>query len=134
MQPERETFLGLADRAETAAGPNYALECAIWDCIYPGERLARFEKLTAQGQPYHGRLGPADIDGYIQPLRAFTASLDAALTLVPEDTFWSITMQGERRGGFSVCCQSSGPLKWHVGATPALAMTVAALRARAAGA
>ena len=28
----------LIARIEAATGPNYALECEIWDAIYPGER------------------------------------------------------------------------------------------------
>lgn len=39
----------------------------------------------------------------------YTSSLDAAMTLVPEGAFWSITMRGERRGGFHACCQLEGP-------------------------
>ena len=75
----------LIERIEGAEGPSYALDCAIWDAIYPGERQARFDKLTAKGQPYHLRLGPADMDGYVKPLRSFTASLDAAMTLARHD-------------------------------------------------
>ena len=73
----------LIERVEAATGPSYELDCAIWDAVYPGERQARFDALTAKGQPYHRRLGPADMDGYVKPLRSFTTSLDAAMTLVP---------------------------------------------------
>lgn len=60
---------------------------------------------------------------------SFTASLDAATTLVPSEAFWSITMSADRR--FHACCQRTGPLDWREAATPALALTAAALRARA---
>ncbi|GAA4825640.1 hypothetical protein GCM10023232_24490 [Sphingosinicella ginsenosidimutans] len=76
-----QQWLDLAERIEAATGANYQLDCDIWDALYPGERDARFVKVNAS---YGGRLGPADRDGYVQPLRAVTASLDAALTLVPE--------------------------------------------------
>lgn len=77
-----DKLLALADRCEAATGPNYGLDCEIWDAIYPGDRDERFSKLL-EG-PYKGRLGPADKDGYIKPLRSFTASLDAAMTLVDD--------------------------------------------------
>jgi hypothetical protein len=62
----------------------------------------------------------------------FTASIDAALTLVPEGAFWSITMRGVKRGGFHACCalRDHNGLEWHEGTTPAIALCIAALKAR----
>lgn len=138
----KQDILALADRVEKAEGPSYALDCAIWDAIYPGERVARFEKLTAKGQPYHKRLGPADLDGYVQPLRAFTASLDAAMTLVPENHAVDLTMWGAMWGGKHrarvLPLHKDGERWLHHGSdphfcvnasTPALALTAASLRA-----
>jgi hypothetical protein len=125
----------LIARIEAAQGPSYELDCAIWDLIYPNERQARFDKLTAKGEPYHGRLGPADLDGYVKPLRSFTGSLDGALTLVPER--WQL-----RQMHFNGPCADDR--KWHLnlhggkvgqdifvgrGKTTALAFCAAALRA-----
>lgn len=59
------------------------------------------------------------------------AWLDAALTLVPDGAFWSITMRGENRGGFHACCQLQGDLDWREAATAPLAICAASLRARA---
>ena len=130
----------LIARIEAASGAQYVLDCAIWDAIYPGERAERFAKLTAPGKPYHGRLGPADVDGYVQPLRAFTASIDAALTLVPDGyavdmtigRYWPnrarvlhVYQDGDRwfhRGSDPAICANA--------ATPALALCAAALKAR----
>lgn len=119
----------LVERLSVASGPEYMLDCAIWDLIYPGERDERFAKLTAKGEPYHGRLGPADKDGYIKPLRAFTASVDAALTLLDlwdEHPEWQITRRyctgfhaSIGTGGETVGCE-----------TPALALCIAALKAK----
>lgn len=128
-------LIALAEQCERAEGPSYALDCAIWDAIYPGERQARFDKLTAKGQPYHKRLGPADFDGYVQPLRSFTASLDAAMTLVPATYFW--TLGGNVHHGYwiaSINTVNSEGEPWCVAcgntaATPALALTSASLRA-----
>ena len=133
----------LITRLESADGPSYALDCEIWDQIYPGERQARFDKLTAKGQPYHMRLGPADIDGYVQPLRSFTASIDAALTLVPEGWNW---MAGNRNQPIARAYVENSQMafvglggmkrnpdrQWFecVASTPALALAAAALKAR----
>jgi len=127
----------LSERVMSLSGPSYEMDCLIWDAIYPGERLARFEKLTANGAAYHMRLGPADMDGYVKPLRAFTASIDAAMTLVPKG--WCVWQMGE--------VPDNSPINWHVtlwqdgainpgdcsqAATPALALCAAALLAREA--
>ena len=61
----------------------------------------------------------------------YTASIDAALTLVPADHFWCITMRGCKRGGFDACCLPVGTqMEWHAGTTPAIALCIAALKAR----
>ena len=127
----------LIERIEAASGAEYALDCAIWDLLYPNERLARFDSLTAKGQPYHGRLGPADMDGYVRPFRAFTASVDAALTLVPDG--WSLGL-GDLRGYNPIVWRahlrdhnnpSASTRAWVEGNAPtaALALCAAALRA-----
>ncbi|WP_257540964.1 hypothetical protein [Sphingobium sp. CFD-1] len=129
-----EDLLRLAERVGQEQGPSYELDCAIWDAVYPGERQARFDKLTAKGQPYHGRLGPADMDGYVRPLRAFTASMDAAMTLVPE--WFCVSAMGEVPDDLDwYCClwgehESDGEPERRAKTLP-LAITSAALRARA---
>ena len=125
--PSTIGLLELAERCEKATGPDYALECEIWDAIYPGERDGRFRKLTEEG-PYKGRLGPAERDGYVKPLRAFTASLDAALTLVPEGFDWII---GRTNSGLTIHAEvgGQGGEFQRFANTPALALCAAALRA-----
>lgn len=61
----------------------------------------------------------------------FTSSLDAAMTLKPDDHYWSLVMKGDETGGFTACCQREGQMVWHDAATPALALCAAFLRARA---
>ncbi|ODU36610.1 hypothetical protein [Sphingopyxis sp. SCN 67-31] len=124
----------LIERVEAATGPSYELDCAIWDAVYPGERQARFDALTAKGQPYHRRLGPADMDGYVKPLRSFTTSLDAAMTLVPDDCIWLRLGPGT----MTVSRPDPNEKRWAkhfeaTAATPALALVAAALRSRAQG-
>jgi hypothetical protein len=128
---DKTDLLELAERAEKATGPDYAIDCAIWDAIYPGERQERFEKLTAKGQPYHGRLGPADVDGYVKPLRAFTASIDAAMTLAPDGWTWVLFATGGAVLDRVIPSDGENKIRTLSCATPALALCSAALKARA---
>ncbi|WP_324807256.1 hypothetical protein SH584_11585 [Sphingomonas sp. LY29] len=100
-------LLSLARRCEEAAGPEYALERDI-----------------------HAALGPAQ---RAIPLN-YSASIDAAMMLVPEGCDWALEIWGRPRGIYT----SNKPSAWVEGAerafaaTPALAFCAAALRARAA--
>jgi len=61
----------------------------------------------------------------------FTESLDAAVSLVPEGCFWALTMKGVHWPGFDACCEyEDGRMRWYRGATPAIALCIAALKAR----
>lgn len=101
----------ISERIAAATGPNYALEVEIADAVW----LAQW-----------GRKRPKDI----KPA-ACTASVDAAMTLIPADHYWAIVMISVTRGGFSACCQAKGTaMNWTNAATPALALTAAALKAR----
>ena len=133
-------LLKLAERCEAATGPEYVIDSAIWDAIYPGERDARFAKMNEKG-PYAGRLGPADLDGYAPPLRAFTASLDAAMTLVPWEKldargFYFVLDRDYQSGRWIARFDQAGDECGHgetyiaEGNTAALALCAAALRAR----
>lgn len=108
-------LLKLAERAEQATGADRDIDIEI-------------------GR-YMAKIGTFSCWGCDDPLR-FTASLDAALTLVPEGAFHGFVMNGDG-DGFDACCQFAGPdeeapeLLWHHAATPALALTAAALRALA---
>ena len=126
---QREAMLDLAARAEAASGADRELDAAI----APLQGL----RIVDEGHPI-GRMCYDDI-GCAHLLPRFTASLDAAMTLVPEGP----SATGER---FSVeHWDASGVHASHVrasawvsgaprvyAATPALALTAAALRARAA--
>lgn len=94
----------LADRVEKATGPDRGLDVDI----------------------EHARGWP-DAQ-WTSDARRYTASLDAAVTLVPRGWTWRVgnLVSG---GGFAFLGTS---LKEHVAATPALALTAAALRALAA--
>ncbi len=113
------TLLELADRCEAATGPDHNLDAMI-----------------------HARDGIEGI-GYSSAAPAYTASLNAAMTLVPEGMNW---MAGNRNQPLARAYVENGELhflggqaknpalRWHecVAATPALALCAAALRALAA--
>ena len=100
MAGERERLLALAERCETASGPDRDLEIAIW-------RLVERPDAAESKVP-------------LPWLANYTASLDAALTLVPEECGWMV-----------MGCAAKVGRQPSRGATPALALASAALRARA---
>ncbi|WP_226998724.1 hypothetical protein [Tardibacter chloracetimidivorans] len=102
------TLLDLAAKVEAAEGPSFALDCEISKAV-----------------------GSA-----AWPPRAYTASIDAAMMLVPEGFTVRLAIYPD---GENVCILNDRP--WEdeqegyvfvtsVAATPALALTAAALRAR----
>lgn len=106
-----ETLLDLAARVEAASVPDRELDRAIELAVFP-DRLSP----------------PVELE-----LLAYTSSLDAAMTLVPEGWVWSInTFAG---GKASACLMNERdeivrPAEQYI-ASPALALTAACLRARA---
>ena len=65
------------------------------------------------------------------PPPRYLTSIDAAASLVPEGHYWALVMQGAGKTFEAFCAGGNVPMKWHRAATPALALTAAALRARA---
>lgn len=119
----RKTLLALASRCEAATGPDRELDEAIATAIYPGIRRVADRWCL---HDVHVR-----IEGY-------TASLDAAMTLVPEgwyldlhdwrwtdDPRWIASLQGITKGERWAGASGCGP-------APAVALCAASLRARAA--
>lgn len=95
--------MSLIERLEAASGAAFALDAAI-----------------------------ARASGYASwPPRAYTASLDAALTLVPEGHKWVLHSDG--CAGVKLCDMGDDddlPTGEDWAATPALALCIAALKAR----
>jgi hypothetical protein len=93
------TLLALAERCEQAAGPDAGLDLAIWNAL-------------------------SEMPGFKHPSPIWrfdvTASLDAAVTTVPEGCGWMVMSSAAKVGVWP-----------SHGATPALALCAAALRARA---
>lgn len=106
---DKAELIALAERCEQADGPNFELEREIADAVW---------------QAKWGKRRPKDI----RP-QACTASLDAAMTLVPEGATFSVTKRVTGEG-----CHADIDLDHFANAaTPALALTAAALRAIAGG-
>mgnify|MGYP003532425894 FL=1 len=108
MAGERERLLALALRCEKAEGPDRELDAAIM-------RLFANSVESDDGDWWYG-----PHDEMPRKVPAFTASLDAALTLVPEECGWMV-----------MGCAAKVGRQPSRGATPALALASAALRARA---
>jgi len=128
-------LLELAKRCEQASGPERELDGAIW-CAVNG-----YDFLGWDGAGVMWRKRGHDRSHYpADRVRIFTASLDAALTLVPEGWPWSL--DATQRPPYRECGRADifapgGGLKPTdvmdvYAATPALAICAAALRARAA--
>lgn len=145
MASEAE-LLALAERCEKASGPNEELNAAIRCAVFaPTGAFVKQSPINAAWciyeVGYNGRERSWEPRGLsqLQRLGDFTASLDAAITLVPDNA----DSAGERYR--LEAYNSPGVLEEHVrasawvagaprcyAATAALALTAAALRARAA--
>jgi hypothetical protein len=146
--------LELAERCEQAAGPDRELDMLI-DCalkgikiIYPTEghpmTPGRGGRIEAAGTfELLGWIDPGEINRNFSPFGGedryppVTASLDAAMTLVPEGLIWAVTNCGaedrlipDMSVASAVVGKADDPSKPSVAATPALALCAAALRAR----
>lgn len=123
---DRDTLLALAERVEGLSNPNRDIDRELAPLV--------FIRVVDEGHP----LGTCYYDehhhGVLLP--AFTASLDAAKTLVPKG--WHVGMLTECDEDDSPSCcltQNEEPCRDAVGrgADMALSLVAAALRARAGG-
>lgn len=114
----------LSARVEALEGPRYSVECEIYKAVAPDEYHRRLEVLM--NGPMKGRIGPADFDGYIKPPN-YTASLDAAISLVPVP-YWML--RNEDGGPVATIMDETGAEFEVKAATPAIALCAAALKAR----
>lgn len=136
----------LADRCEAATGPDRELDFYIWAALNgvteitnPAEghpmtpgRGGRVEGRDASGElRLYGFVDPGKTSRNWSPYGgddrypAYTASLDAAMSLVPEGWEWRVASTGEAE----CWCGDGSDINLRA-ATPALALCAAALRAR----
>ncbi len=139
----RTELLALADRVESLTGPQYATEVQIENML----GIAKFDR--------DPMIGWGDADYHRRPPKNYTASIDAAMLLVPEGWwlagmhFCPVDFRSEHDSEYHA--EIAGPISWGViehgcpeeplydceggnAATPALALCAAALRALANGA
>lgn len=124
-----DALLALAERVEKAAGPDRELEVVIHEAVttFPARR-------AGVGWPDENALVVPAFPGWVL-LPAYTASLDAAMSLLPEgwggNVNWPI---GRNHGPYEANLgspQMSPAFVTVVGKLPAVALTAAALRALA---
>ena len=133
-------LLELAERVEGLQGPDREVDARIWCAVSPPPESYTIDSWY-RGDP---RPAGADVvgltladwlekwpqdaakmaDSYGVP--KFTASLDSAMSLVPEDVRWTL---GNMRSPRTVACINA--FDQATGATSALALTAAALKALA---
>jgi hypothetical protein len=127
-------LLTLAERCEQATGPDRELDVAI--AVAAGvirERDGNLCYATGNDSDYVLERGYYDLEGGPQELPYFTASLDAAMTLVPERCPWTL----EPGSAWLRRLDDSDPsgvatIQGHNRNGTALALCAAALRARVA--
>lgn len=133
----------LAERVGGASGPDRELDAEIWLAVTPGatRKATIIPERKVDGKLRRGWTidETREACGHLIIVPAYTASIDAALTLVPEGRSWTITDPANADGNRSVFghpsrCHASvegSPNQFDYGATPALALTAASLMARA---
>src|SRR6476469_6834139 len=115
----------LTERLERATGPDRELDALIEQAAYPGGSVFIGDLLRYR-RPYQARGFPR--------VPFYTSSIDAALTLVPEDAEWSCVVGhqvGEPVARIWHADQDEADMgAANTGATPAIALCIAALKAR----
>lgn len=106
-------------RLEKATGPDRQLDRLIEE-TRPDVRRHIYQHMVDDGYVLEAN----GVQAYLPP--HYTASLDAALTLVPEGLPWLLMRRGNNTHQAEV-----GDEWQYQGATPALALCIAALKARA---
>ncbi|MEH3121150.1 MAG: hypothetical protein PGN16_04085 [Sphingomonas phyllosphaerae] len=107
MTADAAEIVRLAKKVEQATGPDRELDQAIWFALFGPDK--DMHRIIARGS------------------FNYTASLDAAMTLVPDGLWKRINVDPYGRANIRL-----GDACAVTAATPALALTAAALRARAA--
>lgn len=132
-------MLELIERLEKATGPDRELDAVIWLAVTPGATRRSSTVKSSKGLwPDYTIDETRDANGILVIVPAFTASLDAALTLVPEGWSWKLLHEPAHPNLFRVVIRRADELAKVAPAfvvscpTPALALACAALRARLA--
>lgn len=131
---DKSALLALATRCEAASGPDRELDGDIVMAVL-GWTL---EKRKGDAKPYWRKAGTKEYYMRESGPPPYSSSLDAALSLAVEGHDWDVgTMRATfgatvTRPGMSFLSERGDEERYGHGATPALALTAAWLRARAA--
>ena len=136
---DRTTLLALAERCEQAAGPDRELDAEIEALLTGRVTHPRAPGYTLKAQDVEWKLARLADSGFIssarRPAPPYTASLDAAVTLVPEGWRYDLTngdLVSKEKPAARLTPDFAGPCFDGYARTVPLALCVAALRARAA--
>ncbi len=142
MTPTRETLLALADRVEALTAPDREVDAEIMCAVFGYERDGTM--FYGKSRDYVLERDYYALEGSPQELPSPTASLDAAMTLVPEGRGWLAgygRIRPDEPLGGAMITRIAAPTSFAPdaadkiaeaeAATPALALTAASLRARA---
>lgn len=136
---DRGALIALAERVESLEGPDRVTDCDIRMAVLGDmpfgvvtdnrHQIVRSGTLSEYIDAYRDVI---NLDGAIsdEEIRHYTTSIDGALSLVPEGASWSITsaLADEPPCATVVTMEST---EHGLAESPALALTAAALRARA---
>lgn len=124
--PAMSEISELIERLEKATGPDREIDCAIKELLDP--RYKPKDRVIYYGEATGEHVGE---DGQFYKAPAYTASLDAALMLVPEDHPWAVGDLNEDDFPWA-CVTNQHTVDFNGnGSTPAVSMCIAALKARA---
>lgn len=140
MPADAAEIVRLAEMVEQATGPDRDLDAEIAVAVLGGHIDWRQSVGTMESYPVRQFASSAHVAGHgCDPVLTYTASLDAAMTLVPNGVDASSErFRLEEYTTNGVLAEHVRASAWVPGAkrafaaTPALALTAAALRARAA--
>jgi hypothetical protein len=126
---------GLIERLRKATGEDWELDRLIFEAVHlPTEFCGSIVKSWSRRGGGHGyTLNTADGFRHLNAVNApnYTASIDAALTLVPEDALWRVGHEGDDAPGiYLAVVMPRGPQTHSEHSSPAIAICIAALEAR----
>jgi hypothetical protein len=128
MEKTQDTLRDLIARAEASAGPDREIDAEIAQVLgWGGVHMSPLDTSICAGRPGNGRAW--------EHVPAYTASLDAALTLVPAGFWWETCAPygdpaKQARASMFNASRQAGSARAN---TSPLALCAAALRARLAG-
>lgn len=126
---KKEELLALADRIERLSEPCRKADADIVKALYPDAQIGEY--VGYEDIVFHAK--PLVADKEILPF--FTASLDAAMQLVPDGCDWMADSFDGSKSGFRFSAgvyACGGWIDCEAASSAPIAITVAALRSRAA--